>query len=72
MFEIDTGTLIASLFWGSVAVGFLVYGKKQKEWTPALGGLALLAVSYFVGSALWMSLMSVGSIVAVCWLGRRF
>ncbi len=70
MFE--SGTLIASLIWGSIGVGFLVYGKKQKEWTLAFGGLALIAVSYFVASPLFMSLLSIGIIVAIFWLVRRF
>ena len=70
MFE--SGTLIASLIWGSIGVGFLVYGKKQKEWTPAFGGLALIGVSYFVASPLWMSLLSIGIIAAIFWLLKNF
>ena len=69
---LDSGTLVASLIWGSIGVGFLVYGKKQKEWTPAFGGLALIGLSYFVASPLLMSLLSVGIIAAVFWLARRF
>ena len=33
-----------------------VYGKKQGEWVPALGGIALITISYFISSALYMSL----------------
>jgi hypothetical protein len=39
-------------------MGYLIYGKKQGEFVPAFGGLAMIAISYFVGSALLMSLLA--------------
>lgn len=63
---------MASLVWGSVGLGFAVFGKKQGEWVTLSGGIALMAVSYFIGSALYMSLVSVLLIAAVIWLRRRF
>jgi hypothetical protein len=69
----DTSTLVASLIWGSIGTGFFVYGKKQQQWVPCLGGVALVAVSYFVAdSALWMSLIGVGIIAAIFGLRGRF
>ncbi len=59
--------LLSSLVWGSIGVGCVVYGKKQTEAVPLIGGLAMVAVSYFVPSALWMSLVSlllIGGMVA--------
>jgi hypothetical protein len=57
---LDVNNLLASMLWGSVGVGFFIYGKKCGV-TPALvGGLAMIAVSYFVSSVLFMSLISVG------------
>ena len=35
--------LLASLFWGSIAIGYLIYGWKQKTLMPFLGGLAMTA-----------------------------
>ena len=67
----NTQFLFASLFWGSVGMGYLIYGKKQGEWVPAFGGLAMIAISYFVGSALLMSLLGLALIVGVYWLVRR-
>jgi hypothetical protein len=67
----DTNFLFASLLWGSVGIGYWVYGKKQQEMMPMLGGVAMIAVSYFVGSWLLMSLISIALMVAVYLLVKR-
>jgi hypothetical protein len=54
-----TDFLLSSLIWGSIGVGCVIYGKKQTEAVPLIGGLALVAVSYLLSSALWMSLVSI-------------
>ena len=67
-----TDLLLSSLVWGSLGAGCVIYGKKQTEAVPLIGGLALVAVSYFVSSALWMSLVNlllVGGMVAAKKLG---
>ncbi|MSU59378.1 MAG: hypothetical protein EXS35_14605 [Pedosphaera sp.] len=68
---LNTNTIWASLFWGSVGAGFFIYGKKQTSLWPMLGGVALIAVSYFIPSPLWMSLVSVAVIVAIYFLSKR-
>lgn len=69
----DAGGLFASLIWGAVGSVFFIYGKKRQEWVPLMGGLAIVAVSYFAAdSALWMSLISAGIIVAVFLFKDRF
>ncbi len=65
-------SLFASLFWGSVGLGYFIYGKKQSSWPPMLAGISMLAVSYLVGSALLMSLICVGLMSAVYILLTRF
>ncbi len=67
----DTNFLFASLLWGSVGIGYWVYGKKQQEMMPMLGGVAMIAVSYFVGSWRLMSLISIALMVAVYLLVKR-
>ena len=64
-FNIDSGTLFASMFWGAVASGYLIYGWKQKRAPALWGGIAMMALTYFIASALWMSLASIGLIVGV-------
>ncbi len=63
--------LFASLFWGSVGVGYFIYGKKQQALSPMIGGICMVAVSYFIGSALLMSLICLGLAVAVYLLVKR-
>jgi len=63
--------LFASLIWGSIGVGYFIYGKKQQSLLPMIGGILMIGVSYFVGSALAMSLICILVIVAVHVLLRR-
>lgn len=71
MHFLNTNYLLASLVWGSVGAGYFIYGKKQQEVVPLSAGLVMVAISYFVGSALLMSLISIGLMVAVYWIMRR-
>ena len=63
--------LFASLVWGSIGVGYFIYGKKQQSLCPMIGGILMVAVSYLVGSALLMSLICMGVIAAVYGLVKR-
>lgn len=69
MFE--ASFLFASLFWGSLGVGYFIYGKKQGSWLPMIGGVLMVVVSYCISSALLMSLIGVAIIVAVYLLLKR-
>lgn len=62
---VDERFLFASLLWGSVGMGYLLYARRQRMITPFIGGLAMIGISYFVGSWLWMSLLCTALIVAV-------
>ena len=44
---LDPSFLFASLIWGSIGVGYFVYGKKQQSFVPMIGGIVMVAVSYF-------------------------
>lgn len=68
---LNSNTLFASLIWGSTGVGFFIYGKRQREWVPMAGGVALIAVSYFVSNWLWMSLASLALIAGIWFLLRQ-
>jgi hypothetical protein len=67
----NTNFLFASLIWGSIGVGYFIYGKRQGSWLPMVGGLSMIIVSYFVGSAWLMSLICIGLIVAIYLLLKR-
>ncbi|MEP6662449.1 MAG: hypothetical protein ABJC04_02185 [Verrucomicrobiota bacterium] len=61
----DSNTLIASLIWGSIGTGFFIYGKKQGAMIPLFGGLVLVGLSYFISSALYMTLASLGTLAGM-------
>jgi len=46
----------ASLFWGllfgSIGLGFFVYGKKQRAVVPLVCGLVLMIFPYFVSNTI--------------------
>jgi len=63
--------LVASLIWGSVGVGFFIYGKKQQSLVPLFGGLLLIGVSYFIESALYMSLAAIAILAGIWWLKKQ-
>ena len=68
---LNTSFLFASLFWGSVGVGYFIYGKKQQAFSAMAGGIAMIGVSYFIGSALLMSLLCSGIVAGVYFLSKR-
>lgn len=68
---LNTSYLFASLLWGSVGGGYWIYGKKQREMVPMVGGVAIIGVSFFVSSWLWMTLLCVGLMLAIYLLVKR-
>jgi hypothetical protein len=67
----NANSLVASLIWGSVGLGLFIYGKKQQSLVPLFGGLLVMGVSYFIESALSMSLVSIALLVAIVWLRKQ-
>ena len=62
---LDEHFLFASLIWGSVGGGYLLYARKQRMIVPFVGGVAMIGASFLVISWLWMSLFCIGVVVAV-------
>ena len=44
------GTLFWGMAFGSVGVGYFVYGKKQQRFVPLACGIGLMVFPYFVSS----------------------
>jgi uncharacterized membrane protein HdeD (DUF308 family) len=63
--------LFASLIWGSVGMGYFIYGKKQSSWAPMIGGVLMIAASYFIGSALLMSIVCISLMAAIYFLLKQ-
>ena len=71
LLDFDSSFLFASLVWGSIGVGYWIYGKKQREMMPMIGGAAIVGVSYLVSSWLLMTLIGLALMVAVYLLVKR-
>jgi hypothetical protein len=53
----------ASIMWGvifgSIGMGYLVYGKKQRRGMALISGMALCIFPYFVSSAILIILIAI-------------
>ena len=67
----NSNVLFASLFWGSIGAGYLIYGKKQRSWPPMVGGIAMIVVSYFVSLVSLMSMAGIAIMTGVYVLIKR-
>jgi hypothetical protein len=54
--------LLWGLLFGSIGLGFVIYGKRQRAAVPLLCGIALMVFPYFV-SNIWLLL---GTGIALC------
>jgi hypothetical protein len=55
--------LLWGLLFGSIGLGFFIYGKKQRVVVPLVCGLALMVYPYFVSNV--MLLVGVGVLLIV-------
>lgn len=46
----NPSTLLWGVIFGSIGLGFFVYGKKQKAIMPLISGIALICIPYFVSN----------------------
>jgi hypothetical protein len=44
----NLSTLIWGIIFGSIGLGFFVYGRKQKAIVPMLSGIGLMVFPYFI------------------------
>ena len=54
-----TSSLLWGVLFGSIGLGFLIYGRRQRAVVPLLCGLALMAFPYFVSNTIWLVLIGV-------------
>jgi len=50
--ELDTSSLLWGLLFGSIGLGYLVYGRRQRAIVPLLCGLTLMIYPYFVSNTI--------------------
>ncbi len=68
---LDVHFLFASLIWGSVGLGYCIYGRRQQSLVPFIAGVLMLAASFFISSAFLMSLACLGLMAVVYVLVKR-
>jgi hypothetical protein len=57
-------SLLWGLLFGSIGLGFFMYGRKQKLAAPLICGLALMIFPYFVSNTVLLVAIGVVLIVA--------
>jgi hypothetical protein len=58
---LNTASLLWGLLFGSIGLGFFIYGRKQRTVVPLVIGLALMIFPYFVSST--VLLVAVGAVL---------
>ena len=64
MAEISASSLFLGLLFGSIGLGFLIYGRKQRTMIPLLCGIVLMVVPYFISSP-WLLFAAGAVLVAI-------
>lgn len=54
-----TAQLLWGILFGSIGMGFFIYGKKQKAIVPLFSGIGLCVFPYFVTNAILMVITGV-------------
>ena len=58
----NTSLLLLGVLFGSIGLGYFLYGKKQRAVVPLVCGLALMVVPYFISST--ALLVMVGAVLS--------
>ena len=69
--NLDSGYLFAAVIWGAVGSGYFIYGWKQRRHPALVGGLALMGITYFMGSALWMSVTAIALMAGIYFWAKQ-
>jgi hypothetical protein len=57
MTSIDTASLLWSLLFSSIGLGYFIYGKKQSNAVVRYSGIALMVYPYFVHNSIGIVLI---------------
>ena len=59
----DTATLFAGVILGSIGLGYVVFGRKQRNPIALASGIALCGLPYFLSNILILILASIALMV---------
>lgn len=65
----SASSLLWGLLFGSVGLGFFIYGKKQKAIVPLVCGLVLMVFPYFISNTILLIAIGI-MLMAIPWLVR--
>ena len=65
----DTSSLLWGLLFGSIGLGFFVYGRRQKTIVPLACGVALMIFPYFVSNTMLLVIVGV-TLIAIPYFVR--
>jgi hypothetical protein len=57
---LNASSLLWGVLFGSIGLGFLIYGRKQRAVVPLVCGLALMIFPYFVSNTILLVVIGVG------------
>ena len=60
----STSALMWGVIFGSIGLGFFVYGRKQKTIVPLFSGLGLMVLPYFIPN-LYILVLSCAALIAL-------
>lgn len=60
----DTTNLVIGLVFGSIGVGYCIYGKKQSNFVAFVAGLALIAMPYITDNNPLLVALSIAAMLA--------
>jgi hypothetical protein len=66
---VSASSLLWGLLFGSVGLGFFIYGKKQKAIVPLVCGLVLMVFPYFISNTILLIAIGI-MLMAIPWLVR--
>jgi len=66
----DMNLLMASMLFGAIGMGMLMYGKKAGRPVPLIAGLALVTIPYFIPNLLILSVVCC-VLTALPWVLRQ-
>ncbi len=66
----DEATLLWGLLYGSIGLGYFIYGKKQKKKVPLACGIALMVFPYAV-TDVWVLAGTGAAIMAIPFVIRQ-
>ncbi|HEU0229975.1 hypothetical protein AB7849_06065 [Rhodanobacter sp. 115] len=55
----NASTLLWGMLFGSIGLGYFIYGKKQQAMVPLLSGVALMVFPYFVSGTAWLVIIGI-------------